>query len=123
MVMDMLHGVPAYRDYALERPTRTVAIWCCTCALLTMLLRLFGKLVRINKWEGDDKYMAASMAPLAAWMAMTCYILQLGTNNVDTSGLNSKQIHEREIGSKLTLASRFVYIILYVDLIFDCEER
>jgi hypothetical protein len=107
-----LDGFPEARTLDLERPTRTVAIWCCTCALLTMLLRLFGKLVRINKWEGDDKYMAASIAPLAAWMALTCYIFKFGTNNVDTKGLSMEDIHNREIGSKLMFAARFIYVLL-----------
>jgi len=47
-------------------------------------------------------------------MGLVHAILLFGTNNITTGGLSAEDIHEREIGSKLVLASRIFYAILYV---------
>jgi len=47
-------------------------------------------------------------------MGLVHAILLFGTNNITTEGLTAQDIQEREIGSKLVLASRIFYAILYV---------
>jgi hypothetical protein len=59
--------------------------------------------------------MFLSLIPLLARMGLVHVILIWGTNNVDVSkGLTDIQIHHRMVGSKLVLASRICYAMLYV---------
>jgi hypothetical protein len=59
--------------------------------------------------------MLLSIIPLLARMGLVHVILIWGTNNVDVSkGLTDIQIYHRMIGSKLVLASRICYAMLYV---------
>jgi len=58
--------------------------------------------------------MFASIIPLLMRMGLVHAILLFGTNNITTNGLTAQDIQEREIGSKLVLASRIFYAILYV---------
>jgi len=56
--------------------------------------------------------MMASVIPLMIRMAFVHVVLIYGTNNVKTAGLTAEDIRQREIGSKLVLASRIFYAIL-----------
>lgn len=53
--------------------------------------------------------MAVSIIPLLARMALVHVVLIWGTNNTVTTGLAPLDLHHRQIGSKLVLASRIVY--------------
>jgi hypothetical protein len=55
--------------------------------------------------------MALSLIPLLARMGLVHVILMYGTNNVDGDNLTPYQIHLRQIGSKLVLASRINYAL------------
>lgn len=53
--------------------------------------------------------MLLAILPLLMRAAFTHVILLYGTNNTQTFGLTAGQIHQREIGSQLVLASRIMY--------------
>ena len=57
--------------------------------------------------------MMASVVPLMARMALVHVILIWGTNNTKTDGMLADEIGRREIGSKLVLAARIFYAMLY----------
>lgn len=56
--------------------------------------------------------MACSMIPLLGRMALIHVVLIYGTNNVNPDGLSAEDLHRREVGSKLVLASRIMYAAL-----------
>ena len=58
--------------------------------------------------------MALSLIPLLARMGLVHLLLLWGTNNVTTEGLTARDVHYREIGSRLVLASRIMYAMLSV---------
>ncbi len=45
-------------------------------------------------------------------MALVHVVLIYGTSNVSLDGLSAEQLHRREVGSKLVLASRIMYAAL-----------
>jgi hypothetical protein len=55
-----------------------------------------------------------SIVPLLIRMALIHVVLLYGTNNVTTEGLTPQDVMERTIGSKLVLATRIFYAMLYV---------
>lgn len=57
----------------------------------------------------EDRLAFACIIPLVARMALVHVILLYGTNNAVTTGLTADEIHKREIGSRLVLASRVFY--------------
>ena len=63
----------------------------------------------------EDRIMAFSIVPLLIRMALVHVVLLYGTNNVVAEGLTAGQIQRRSIGSRLVLASRIFYAMLYVN--------
>ncbi len=58
--------------------------------------------------------MALSLVPLIARMVLVHMVLLWGTNNTTTEGMTPRDIHYRQIGSRLVLASRIMYAMLSV---------
>lgn len=56
--------------------------------------------------------MALSLLPLMARMGFAHLVLLWGTNNTTVEGLTPRDVHYREIGSKLVLVSRIMYAML-----------
>ncbi len=76
------------------------------------MVRLAGRFVRTERLFKEDKIMAMSMIPLLARMGLVHVVLIWGTNNTTSQGLTPIEIHHREIGSGLVLASRIMYAML-----------
>ncbi|KAL9060763.1 MAG: hypothetical protein Q9162_000467 [Coniocarpon cinnabarinum] len=109
---------PSLRTRLENHATLLVSWWCTGCALVLILLRLWGRAIRTERLFTEDKIMALSIVPLLIRMALVDPILLYGTNNTDPYGLDPIAIREREKGSKLVLASRIFYAMLYVPLMF-----
>lgn len=56
--------------------------------------------------------MALSLVPLLARMGLVHLVLLWGTNNATTEGMSARDVHYREIGSRLVLISRIMYAML-----------
>ncbi|KAG9660042.1 hypothetical protein KCU64_g3463, partial [Aureobasidium melanogenum] len=92
-------------------PTLLFSWWCTIFAAVIILTRLAGRKIRSGRLFQEDKVMALSLIPLFARMGLVHVILLYGTNNVQTANLTPYEIHLREIGSKLVLASRITYAL------------
>lgn len=62
----------------------------------------------------DDIWMGISLGPLLIRLGLIHVVLVYGTNNIDYDVVNILEmspirIHQREVGSKLILASRVAY--------------
>jgi hypothetical protein len=97
-----------------NHPTLLVSWFCTGCALVIILLRVGGRYVRTERLFKEDKIMFWSIVPLLIRMALIHVVLLYGTNNVTTEGLTPQDVMERTIGSKLVLATRIFYAMLYV---------
>ena len=106
---------PPERRTRLQNNATLLYSWWCTIFSLTIIgFRLAGRYIRNNELYTEDKIMAYSIIPLMARMAFIHVVLIYGTNNVNVSGLtNETLIHHREIGSKMVLAARIFYALLY----------
>lgn len=104
---------PAYESRAQINPTLLMSWWATAFSLAIIVVRLCGRYVRIERFFPEDKVMMISVFPLTIRMVLVHYVLVLGTNNVQTAGLTAEQISQRETGSKLVLAARIFYAILY----------
>ncbi|KAI4237527.1 MAG: hypothetical protein LQ349_001770 [Xanthoria aureola] len=100
---------PPSKDLAVNRPTLLVSWWCTGFALAIILVRICGRYIRTERLFREDIFMACSMIPLLGRMALVHVVLIYGTNNVSLDGLSAEQLHRREVGSKLVLASRIMY--------------
>jgi len=114
MVLSLSSDPPQRRARTLNHPTLLVSWFCTGCALVVIFLRVGGRYVRTERLFKEDKIMFASVIPLLIRMGLVHAILLFGTNNITTDGLSAQDIREREMGSKLVLASRIFYAILYV---------
>lgn len=103
---------PSLRSRMDNHATLLVSWWCTGCALVLILLRLWGRAIRTERLFTEDKIMALSILPLLIRMALIDPVLLYGTNNTESTGLDPIAIHERELGSKLVLASRIFYAML-----------
>jgi len=98
---------------------RTLAVvWvCCILSILIMATRLLlGRMFR-KKFTLADGLTAAAIFFSFARITCTHIIVLWKTNNISPdlgslSVLSERQIYEREIGSKLTLVARCLYILL-----------
>jgi len=95
-----------------NNPTLLYSWWCTGCSVVIILFRLAGRWVRNEELFREDKIMALSLIPLLMRMALVHPILLYGTNNIQLDGLTDEEIHMREIGSRLVLASRICYAML-----------
>ncbi|KAI4252511.1 MAG: hypothetical protein L6R42_007926 [Xanthoria sp. 1 TBL-2021] len=100
---------PPSKDLAANRPTLLVSWWCTGFALAIILFRICGRYIRTERLFREDMVMACSMVPLLGRMALVHVVLIYGTNNVSPDALSAKDLHRREVGSKLVLASRIMY--------------
>jgi hypothetical protein len=100
---------PDQRPWADIKPTLIVSWWCTTFSLVVILFRICGRYVRTEKIYLEDGIMLLAIIPLLTRMGFVHVVLLYGTNNISTIGLSAKDIHRREIGSQLVLASRIFY--------------
>lgn len=104
---------PDFQSREQINPTLLMSWWATGFSLLIIIVRLLGRYVRIERFFPEDKVMMISVFPLTIRMVLVHYVLILGTNNVKTNGLTAEQISQRETGSKLVLAARIFYALLY----------
>ena len=97
-----------------RHPTLLVSWWCTGFAVAIIVVRLAGRYVRAERLFREDKVMALSLVPLLARMGLVHLVLLWGTNNTTTEGMTARDIHYREMGSRLVLASRIMYAMLSV---------
>jgi hypothetical protein len=100
---------PALRDFREDKPTLLVSWWCTFYAITIILFRVCGRYIRTEKVFLEDGVMILAVVPLLMRVAFVHVVLLYGTNNSDTTGLTSVEIHHRETGSQLVLASRIMY--------------
>lgn len=104
-------------------PILLMSWWATAFSLAIIIVRLCGRYVRIERFFTEDKLMMVSVIPLTVRMIIVHYVLVLGTNNVKTVGLTAEQLSNRETGSKLVLAARIFYAILYGSLVLLTRAR
>ena len=105
---------PERRTRIQNNPTLLYSWWCTIFSLVIIIIRLWGRWIRNEQLFREDKAMAWSIIPLLARMGFIHVVLIYGTNNVDIEGLTDQVIiHNREIGSRLVLAARIFYALLY----------
>jgi hypothetical protein len=116
--MTFYSAPPPIRPFSEDKPTLLVCWWTTAFCTTFILLRITGRLVRVEKLFLEDKLAAAALFPLFVRMALVHVILLYGTNNVDFEGLSptAEQLRRRAIGSQLVLASRIFYAATYVSL-------
>lgn len=111
--MDILRrfvdDAPAAQSFRDTKPTLLVSWWCTVYAITIIVFRAAGRYVRTEKIFVEDGIMLLAVIPLLARMGFTHVVLLFGTNNVVTTGLTDDDIHRREIGSQMVLASRLMY--------------
>lgn len=100
---------PDLRDFRQDKPTLLVSWWCTGYAITIIFFRVFGRYVRTEKVYVEDAIMMLAIIPLLVRAAFVHVILLYGTNNTQTLGLSELEIHHRETGSQLVLASRIMY--------------
>jgi len=106
---------PERRTRIANNPTLLYSWWCTIFSLVIIAIRIVGRFIRNSQLFREDKIMAASILPLVIRMGLVHFILKYGTNNANTYDLRDPiKIHRREIGSKLVLAARIFYTMLYV---------
>jgi hypothetical protein len=96
-----------------NNPTLLASWWSTVFSLIIILVRAAGRYIRTERLFTEDKVMMASLVPLLARMALIHVVLIWGTNNTKIAGLSEVEISQREIGSRLVLAARVCYAILY----------
>lgn len=106
---DLYSSSPPPRDAKQDNPTLLVSWWCTGFAVAIILVRIAGRYVRTERLFREDKIMALSLIPLLARMGLVHLVLLWGTNNTTTEGLTARDIHYRQIGSRLVLVSRIMY--------------
>ena len=100
---------PELRDFRQDKPTLLVSWWCTGYAITVIAFRVFGRYVRTEKVYAEDVIMMLAILPLLIRAAFVHVVLLYGTNNTQTFGLSELEIHHRETGSQLVLASRIMY--------------
>ncbi|KXG50677.1 uncharacterized protein PGRI_044440 [Penicillium griseofulvum] len=113
---------PAMQTRAEMNPTLMMSWWATVFSLIIIVIRLFGRYVRVERFFIEDKVMMASVFPLLIRMILVHFVLILGTNNTTITGLTEKEISNRELGSKLVLAARIFYaIFIWTAKVTVCE--
>ncbi|KAI9722111.1 MAG: hypothetical protein M1828_004925 [Chrysothrix sp. TS-e1954] len=102
---------PPERTRLQNHPTLLISWWCTGFALFLILLRLWGRWVRTDRFFREDKIMALSIIPLLIRMALVDPVMLFGTNSTTTLGMDARDIHYRSVGSRLVLASRIFYAL------------
>lgn len=96
----------AFRD---DKPTLLVSWWCTLYSIAIIFVRVCGRYVRTERMFAEDGTMLLAIIPLLMRMAFIHVVLLYGTNNTVTMALTAEAIRQREIGSRLVLASRVFY--------------
>lgn len=111
---------PPIRPFSEDKPTLLVAWWITIFCATFILLRIAGRLVRVEKLFLEDKLAAGALVPLFIRMGIVHVILLYGTNNIDVGDLRltEGQIQQRVMGSQLVLASRIFYPATFVPPVF-----
>lgn len=94
-----------------------VVYLCITFAIILMLTRLVLGRVCKSKWDAGDSLTVVAIVLSIARIAFTHLIVVWKTNNVDdvfrdTHVWTAGEIDRREVGAKLTLGARCLYICL-----------
>lgn len=94
-----------------------VVYLCITFAILLMLTRLVLGRVCKSRWDTGDSLTVVAVVFSIARIAFTHLIVVWKTNNVDDAFRDShvwsvREVERREIGAKLTLGARCLYICL-----------
>lgn len=109
--MGLYTTAPPARPFSDDKATLLTSWWITVMCAVVILLRLFGRLVRVEKLFGEDKVAALVLLPLFARMAFVHPALLYGTNNVlldPELPLTQEEIDRRSIGSRLVLISRII---------------
>lgn len=111
--MDLLRRVvteaPELRSFRDDKPTLLVSWWCTLYSIAIILVRVCGRYVRTERLFTEDGTMLLAIVPLLIRMAFVHVVLLYGTNNTLTMDLTAEGIRQRELGSRLVLASRVMY--------------
>lgn len=103
---------PAFESREDINPTLLMSWWATAFSATIIVVRIFGRYVRLERFFPEDKIMMVSLIPLVFRMVAVHFVLTLGTNNVQPAGLTVDQVSNRETGSKVVLAARICYAIL-----------
>lgn len=114
-LMAIYSAPPPARTALQDKPTLLVCWWCTCFAAVIILFRVAGRFIRSETLFKEDWLAFATLIPLFIRMGFVHVILIYGTNNAVTTGLSMGDIHRREIGSRLVLASRIFYAATCVD--------
>ncbi|CAG8407860.1 unnamed protein product [Penicillium salamii] len=113
---------PAMQTRAQVNPTLIMSWWATGFSLAIIVVRLFGRYIRVERFFAEDKVMMISVIPLLIRMVLVHFVLTLGTNNTTTTDLTEQDIRNRELGSKLVLAARIFYaIFIWTAKVTVCE--
>ncbi|KAK3943409.1 hypothetical protein QBC46DRAFT_282102 [Diplogelasinospora grovesii] len=109
--MSLYSPAPPARPFSEDKPTLLVCWWITAFCATFILLRVTGRLVRVERLFREDTIAAAALFPLFVRMALVHVVLLYGTNNVDLSGIDGiafseGELQRRSIGSRLVLLSR-----------------
>ena len=100
---------PELRSFRDDKPTLLVSWWCTFYAITIILIRVCGRYIRTERIFQEDATMLLAIVPLLMRMAFAHVVFLYGTNNTITTDLFAEAIQQREIGSRLVLASRVMY--------------
>ena len=94
-----------------------VVYLCIFCAIILMLTRLILGRICKSKWDAGDSLTVAAVIMSLARIAFTHIIVIWKTNNIDDADRDhdvwtALELERMEIGSKLTLGARCLYICL-----------
>jgi hypothetical protein len=108
--MSLYSPAPPARPWSEDKPTLLVCWWITAFSTTFILLRVTGRLIRVEKLFLEDKIAAAALVPLFIRMACVHVVLLYGTNNVELDvSLSEGELYRRSIGSRLVLLSRIFY--------------
>jgi hypothetical protein len=100
---------PDLRDFRQDKPTLLVSWWCTGYAITIIAFRVCGRYIRTEKVYAEDAIMMLAILPLLMRTSFAHIVLLKGTNNIQTFGLSEVEIHRREFGSQMVIASRILY--------------
>jgi hypothetical protein len=117
--MSLYTAAPSARPWGEDKPTLLVCWWLTLFCATFILLRVSGRLVRVERLFREDTIAAAALFPLFVRMGLVHAVLLYGTNNVDLGGIDGiafseRELHRRSIGSRLVLLSRIFDAATYV---------
>jgi hypothetical protein len=119
--MSLYSPAPPARPFSEDKPTLLVCWWITIFCATFILLRVTGRLVRVERLFREDTISAAALFPLFVRMGLVHVVLLYGTNNVDLSGIDGiafseGELQRRSIGSRVVLLSRIFDAATYVFL-------